>query len=396
VPPFGGVLKDGAVWGRGTADDKGALVQALLAMRALKETRAPLTHTVRLLVGSDEESGAKDITTYLKDHAPPDYSLVLDALFPVVVREKAWNALRLSVDDAPAGPLTPWHVAVLEAGLSPGIVPDRARLVLRWAGGKRDWIPLRTTLAGRRPAPGTHLEIAEAGAELVLTMKGRSAHSGVNIEGGRNALVSLANVVADALPPGGAGDLLRFVQKAGVDLRGKGLELPPPDPQWRGYDVTPAVVSRIEGRLTLTINIRRPLPWKGADLAKHLADVVDRWNREKGTKLVVDPKFFYDDEPYAVDPASPLVQRLLGAYRRVTGDKEAAPTVMGGGTYAKRIPQAVVFGPWFTDKPYPGHDVDEHMPVEDLRRGAHVLIEALVDLACGERLGTPLSVVSGQ
>src|SRR5215467_8063733 len=31
VPPFSGAVKDGAIWGRGAADDKGPMIQALLA-----------------------------------------------------------------------------------------------------------------------------------------------------------------------------------------------------------------------------------------------------------------------------------------------------------------------------------------------------------------------------
>ena len=52
APPFAGLIRDGVAYGRGVADDKGPLVQALLVMQALRG--APLTHTVRLLVGSDE------------------------------------------------------------------------------------------------------------------------------------------------------------------------------------------------------------------------------------------------------------------------------------------------------------------------------------------------------
>ena len=59
----------------------------------------------------------------------------------------------------------------------------------------------------------------------------------------------------------------------------------------------------------------------------------------------------------------------------------ARPAISGGGTYAKRLPNAIAFGMWFPDKPYPGHDVDERTPIEDLRKGTHVLLEALADLA---------------
>jgi hypothetical protein len=35
----------------------------------------------------------RDIATYLASHTPPAPTLVLDATFPVVVGEKAWDAL---------------------------------------------------------------------------------------------------------------------------------------------------------------------------------------------------------------------------------------------------------------------------------------------------------------
>jgi len=65
IPPFAGLVRDGRVWGRGAADDKGPLVQALLALAALKEAGPPRTHTVRLLVGTDEESGSTDLPFYV-------------------------------------------------------------------------------------------------------------------------------------------------------------------------------------------------------------------------------------------------------------------------------------------------------------------------------------------
>jgi dipeptidase D len=383
-PPFSPSVHDGAVWGRGAADDKGPLVQALLAMAALREAGVHRTHTVRLLVGSDEESGSSDTRTYLQTHAAPDYTLVLDATFPVVVGEKAWNALRVSADPGP--PSGPFAVVDLAAGISPSIVPDRARLVLRWRAGTPEFEPWLARVRARRPPEGTTLAVTVNGPELVLETHGRAAHSGMNLAAGRNALVALARLVDGLLPPGGHADLLRFAAAAGADLHGAALDLPAADPVWGGYDVNVALAGVQGGHPALTINIRRPPPWSAADLRRHLAGFVERWCRREQRRLQVDPTFFYDDEPVVFDGTSPLVVRALAAYRRATGSPEARPTVVGGGTYAKRFPRAVAFGMWFPERPYPGHDVDEHVPVADLERGAHVLIEALVDLTTGERL----------
>ena len=77
-----------------------AIGAALLAMAALKEAGPARTHTVRLLVGTDEESGSTDVKQYLAAHAPPDLSLVLDSEFPVVVGEKGWDGLTVSAGGA--------------------------------------------------------------------------------------------------------------------------------------------------------------------------------------------------------------------------------------------------------------------------------------------------------
>ena len=130
-PPFAGRSDGTYVYGRGAADDKGPLAQALVTMIGMTQSDAKRTHTIRLLVGSDEESTNLDMEEYLKTHKPPDYSLVLDSEFPVVVGEKAWNALSVTTSLAERGTNTfPYSVAKLDAGLSASIVPDYAKIDL--------------------------------------------------------------------------------------------------------------------------------------------------------------------------------------------------------------------------------------------------------------------------
>jgi len=79
----------------------------------------------------------------------------------------------------------------------------------------------------------------------------------------------------------------------------------------------------------------------------------------------------------------------MADYERTTGT-HPPPAISGGGTYAKRIPNAIAFGMWFPGKPYPGHDVDEQITVADLNKGVDVLIEALADLATSTPINDPL------
>jgi predicted dipeptidase len=396
-PPFAGTVKDGAVIGRGAADDKGPLVQALLAMKALKESGLPRTHTLRMLVGSDEESGSADMGIYLKDHKAPDYSLVLDSGFPVVVGEKAWNALWVQTTPGERpGRAEPYTVESLNAGLSPSIVPDQAKLVLHWKAGAADWSPLMKRLAAKKLPPGTHLQMKVDGDQLEIATTGKSAHGGVNLEGGRNALMALAYVVEQELPSGGADDLLAFARQAGSSLYGDGLGLTEKNPLWGRAAVNVAMAGPSAklitfgtpqpGTWSLVINIRTPPPIFGKALQDRMDAQVAAFDARTGARFT--PGGFYLDTPLVFDPQAKLVKRLMADYTKATGERPA-PAISGGGTYAKRIPNAIAFGMWFPDKPYPGHDVDEKVPVTDLTRGEKVLIETLVDLACGKPMVEP-------
>lgn len=360
VPPFAGVVRDGEVFGRGAADDKGPLVQALLAMDAIRGL--PRTHTVRLLVGSDEESGSSDMKEYLKSHEPPAFSLVLDSEFPAVVGEKAWDGLSVSTPQEPG--------IDLQAGLAPSIVPDYARATIRWSD------ELEKRLGAKPLDPGTRLELTRRSDDLDVIVHGRSAHAGVNLAGGRNALVSLAHVLAGELPAGGAADLLAFAAHAPT------LQLPG-DPAWRGWDINVATLTRKDGKYTMVINLRRPPPLTAAQSRDLLFTEVRKWSPR-----LQPGAFFFGDEPLVFDTNAKLVRRLMAAYARATGEP-TAPAISGGGTYAKRLPHSIAYGMWFPGKPYPGHDVDEHISLADLRRGLDVLVVTLRDLACGPPIQEP-------
>ena len=140
------------------------------------------------------------------------------------------------------------------------------------------------------------------------------------------------------------------------------------------------------GALVLTTNLRRIPPKTHQEIQAYLERFVADFNRSHGCALQFGG--FFKDEPLAFDPNSKLVRRLLADYAQATG-KAAPPAISGGGTYAKRLPNAIAFGMWFPGKPYPGHDVDERVPVADLHRGVDVLLAALVDLACSPPLAEP-------
>ena len=82
--PYGAEVKDGKIFGRGTADDKGPVISCLYAMKALKDAGYEPEHTIRIILGCDEETGWKGMDYYLERVERPDFGFTPDADFPVI------------------------------------------------------------------------------------------------------------------------------------------------------------------------------------------------------------------------------------------------------------------------------------------------------------------------
>ncbi|HMT45365.1 MAG TPA: M20 family peptidase [Chakrabartia sp.] len=116
--PFDGAIADGAVWGRGSVDDKGSLVCLFEAMEALARQGFKPKRTIYLVSGHDEEvggKGAKAVADLLKARGVKalftiDEGSVIVADAPVVnkpaimigVAEKGYATLKVTAN-APGG-----------------------------------------------------------------------------------------------------------------------------------------------------------------------------------------------------------------------------------------------------------------------------------------------------
>ena len=69
VDPFGGVVKDGYVWGRGALDDKGQGIVHLVTLIALKRAAVPLTRDLVVVANADEESDGAGAIAFTTRHA---------------------------------------------------------------------------------------------------------------------------------------------------------------------------------------------------------------------------------------------------------------------------------------------------------------------------------------
>jgi succinyl-diaminopimelate desuccinylase len=78
--PFSGAIDDGWMYGRGTADMKGSIASLLMAVRALRATKALPRLNVEISFTADEETDSALGTGWLVANAPinPDYAIVME------------------------------------------------------------------------------------------------------------------------------------------------------------------------------------------------------------------------------------------------------------------------------------------------------------------------------
>ena len=75
-----------------------------------------------------------------------------------------------------------------------------------------------------------------------------------------------------------------------------------------------------------------------------------------------------------------LIKTLMSVFREHTGI-DAEPLAIGGGTYAKEMPNIVAFGPIFPGKPDLDHQVNEYIEIDDLVLNAKIYASAIYELA---------------
>ena len=363
-PPFAcHVDSDGWIVGRGVDDNKGAAVIALFCMRAIKELALPFPHGIRLLFGCDEEVGMSDVAYYQAHGKMSDVFLVPDAGFPVCFAEKgiysAW--LRSAVIDDGS-------ILAADGGLASNVVPDKASITLP---GKLE------DIASLCEADGLTAEAADGGVRI--TASGVSSHA-ASPEASVNAIYVLCDFLCrHELAKGKAAAAVTFIRRILTDYKGNGLQIAAEHPD-TGYLTCIGGMLRFEnGKLCLNINVRYPQSTTGGEIT------------EKASAVCVQGGFSLEEPDDSVGtyhaPDDPLVSTLTDIFNRVTG-QDTKPYMMGGGTYARKLPNAVAFGPGMALEglpvsPYKGgaHQIDEHTHLRYLTTATRVYLLSLLAIA---------------
>ncbi len=355
--PFGAEIRDDRLYGRGSSDDKGPVVAAMYAMAAVRRLGVPLKRKIRLILGTDEESGWEDMRYYRKVCGIPKSGFSPDADYPVINIEKGSLHLDLEGSLAEDG----LRVIRFDTGDRPNVVPGRAEALI--AGDRALAESINATDFGW---PVT----AEATADgVILRTEGIPGHAAMP-DGTRNAIGLMLLTLRQLGVRGALNDL---AEKIGIEHDGASLGIRMEDAVSGKLTCNMGIIRAGAAGVRATLDLRCPI------LADLDGIAVQVGRALPGLRVTVTSR----TAPHYVSADSPLVRKLLGAYEKVTGEKGYAMAI-GGGTYAKCLEEGVAFGALFPGEPELAHHADEFISLDSLRKNLRIFTYALISLACEE------------
>lgn len=352
--PFSMVEKKGVLYGRGVADDKGPLLAAYYAMKALNVKKMLGNYQVRFLVGGNEESGSRGVEHYFHDLKKPAPTLGFspDSDFPLIFAEKGILNFETKVTNINIPKLIS-----IEGGVASNSVIEKCEVKHELDLAFLDFI--------MQNYHRNEASITTVDDVTTVTFHGKAAHGAhpeLGVNAGIMALTALAKYTKDP-------SLVKLV-KLYTPLDGSGYNCFGYSEEMGYNSSNVGLLSFKEGVLTMVTNFRYVETCDRKDLVQRFKKA----NTGFQTKIVADSPLLY----YPKD--SVLISTLLKSYRDETGDLTSEPLAIGGGTYAKETSNTVAFGMQFPGWESNMHSPGEAVRREDLVKAMSIYARAIVDL----------------
>ncbi len=322
-PPFEPAEIEGCVIGRGSVDNKAAIVISLYTMRAVRDLSLPIGGKLVAFIGAAEETGMEDIVAFVKENPMPDFSIVPDNDYPVSLGEKgicrffARSRERFS------------DILSFEGGLAFNVVLDRVDV-----GIKSD-TPLAKALPGAI-AGDPAFSLSKKDSATVLTATGVTAHASAP----RNSINAADRACRLLLSLSALGDRDRKVLASVAELLsgvwGEPFGLTCDDPYFGPVTTVNGIVHVFDGQCELSFDFRY-----GTSVP---AALIERKIDETLARVGFDLTSLDNDEGFRLPENQPQAKTVIDVYRKLTGEADAKPYYSAGGTYARHLKNAFSVG----------------------------------------------------
>lgn len=364
--PYGGEICDGKIYGRGALDDKGPIIASIYAMNALKVSGFKPSKRIRILIGTNEESGCGEIGYYLEREEAVTTGFTPDGYFPVIFAEKGIMIFNITKELKKSEGASLFYI---KGGHRPNMVPDYCEAGIKVC----DKEAIMRKADAFSKSNNCEIKYEVDADNLIIKSYGISAH-GSTPEYGKNAVMQLIKFLQwIEICSGELGEAIAFLSNTiGMETKGETFEVALHDDVSGDLSLNVGTIDMNENMITLSINIRYPVTFK-------MEDVLQRFNKKIGN-TGFEVKGLLNQNPLYYPKDHELIRTLLGVYESIMNEK-AEPLAIGGGTYAKEMPGIVAFGPIFPGKPDLDHKADEYIEIEDLMKISNIYAHSLEALA---------------
>ena len=364
--PFKPEIRDGKIFARGSLDDKGPTMAAYYAVKLLDKLGVKWNKRVRVIIGSDEETGFRCVEAYFKHEEQPASGFTPDAMFPLVYAEKARATFDHKLKFVDEDGQYNYKLVKFNGGQVLNMVVASAKAELE--GEASDIKEKFENFLAQEKLEGE----VEVGNTIKLTLKGKAAH-GSTPQYGINGATKLAEFLSTlGLDNNGKNFVDYIVEKLANDPFGEKLEINYSDDEMGEATYNYGILEYdLERKIGLvSTDCRHPKKF----------DLVDRLNGIKVDNI--DIEVTSTKEAHYVPKDDELVTTLMDVYRKHTGDTKNDAFVLGGGTYARCLKKGVAFGLLFPGKEDTMHQANEYLEVEDLLLATAIYAEGIYKLCC--------------
>lgn len=360
--PFGAEIDEDYIYARGTTDDKGPTMASFYAMRAIMECVPGINVRFRQVFGCNEESGFGCVARYMQTEEAPTFGIAPDSGWPLYHAEKGIANLELSV---PLNAGADLELLEIEGGQRPNIVIDSCSAKVRVTSAGRKHVTEKLADAWDR-----NVTYAWEGDVLGVYAIGKAAHGSTPFAGD-SAAIRLLRFLKEISPLSSLAFFEELFETTAIG--GAGLGIAGSDEPSGDLTANLGIISTKDGQVDLLVNVRYPVTWTGEKLQ-------DLCRKKLATyKSGFELKVTRDSPPLYFPLDHPLVKTIVDAYAEETGERRT-PGTMGGGTYARAIPNTVSIGTGWEGDGY-AHETDERLKVEHLFKMSRIYAHILYKMA---------------
>lgn len=364
--PFNATIANNSIYGRGAIDDKGPVIAALYAMKAVSDNYK-LDKRVRLILGLNEENDWKCIERYKETEEYPCISFSPDANFPCIYAEKTIESLYLKQKHIKNTRLYIENISTYNNAIN--VVPKYCEVTICFDSTKiKDIIPTINKILSNSSYDISIEEIDNSHIKLISI--GRASHA-AHPELGVNAISRLIIVLYDLFTYYNIHiEILEYFSKyIADDFTGKNLEINFKD-ESGSLTLNTAQFFIKDNYINIGFNLRIPVTIEYANIEK-------QFSKYCSENLIIDVVKI--QEPLYVSKDNKLVKQLCSIFNDYN-NSNLEPEAIGGGTYARAFNNCISFGPQMPNAKDMCHKSNEYISIENLIFCAKVYAQAIINL----------------